>query len=183
MAETFIETGRLRLRTWRDEDRAPFAAMNADPKVMEFFPSTISREQSDALAERIGTHIEKRGFGLFAVERKDDGVFLGFTGFSTPPADTPVAEEVEFGWRLASDHWRQGFAYEAASACMEWFWRATRHPRLVSFTAEVNEPSWRLMRKLGLEHRLDLDFDHPAVPPGSPLRPHVVYAKERPPDG
>ena len=180
MAETVIETERLRLRDWREEDRGPFAAMNADPNVMQFFPSTLSREQSDALMDRIGSYLERRGFGLFAVERRADDAFLGFTGFSTPPADTPVVGEVEIGWRLASDHWRQGFAYEAASACVEWFWRETSHSRLVSFTAEVNEPSWRLMRKLGFEHRPDLDFDHPAVARGNLLRAHVVYVMERP---
>ena len=183
MAETFIETGRLRLRTWRDEDRAPFAAMNADSAVMRFFPSILSKGESDAMVDRIAGRIETLGYGLFAVERRADGTFLGFTGFSTAPARTPVEGEVEIGWRLAKSSWRQGFAYEAASACMEWFWRATDFPRFVSFTARTNEPSWRLMRKLGLVHRPDLDFDHPDVPPGNPLRPHVVYVMERPFDG
>ena len=183
MAETFIETRRLRLRAWREEDRAPFAVMNADPEVMRFFPLPLSSEESDAMVDRIAVRLNTHGLGLLAVERKADEAFLGFTGFSSAPAGTPVEGEVEIGWRLSRACWRQGFAYEAASACIHWFWRETDFPRLVSFTARANEPSWRLMRKLGLVHRPELDFDHPAVPPGNLLRPHVVYVMERPSDG
>ena len=167
------------LRSWREEDRAPFAAMNADPKVMEFFQSELTARESDSLVDRILGHFATHGFGLFALERRSDAAFLGFTGFYSCPPDTPVAGEIEIGWRLAREHWRRGYAYEAASACIDWFWDHTAHQRLVSFTSTHNLPSQKLMRKLGLEHRSDLDFDHPAIPSDDPLCHQVVFVIDR----
>ena len=179
MAEVFIETDRLLLRQWRDADREPFARMNADPIVMEFFVSTLTRQESDAFAARIADRIARDNYGLFAVERKDDGAFLGFTGFSSAPERTPVASEIEIGWRIAQQYWRRGYAVEAASACRDWFWEHMSAPRLVSFTSAANRPSRNLMRKLGLERRADLDFDYPGIDPDNGLRRQVVYALER----
>ena len=180
MGDTVIETERLVLRKWREEDRAPFAAMNADPVVMRYFKSVLARAESDVLVDRISAHFEKHGFSLFALERKADGAFLGFTGMLTGPADTPVAEDVEIGWRLAREYWRQGFAFEAASACIDWFWHHSDFPRLVSFTSDQNRPSQNLMQKLGFERRPDLDFDHPHVDPDSNLLRHVTYCTKEP---
>ena len=127
----------------------------------------------------IGAHLGEHGFGLFAIERKGDGAFLGFTGLNHGPAGTPVEDDIEIGWRLARAYWRQGYAHEAASACLDWFWRETLHPRLVSFTTVSNTPSQNLMRKLGFEHRPDMDFDHPAIARDHPLSPHRVFVLER----
>lgn len=179
MAYDFLQTERLILRSWREEDRASFAAMNADPRVMEFFLSELSREQSDALVERICTHFDSHAFGLFALETKTDGAFIGFTGFQICGSCLPVAGEVEIGWRLAREHWRSGYAHEAASACIEWFWGNTDRDRLVSFTSDNNIPSQNLMRKLGLTHRPELDFNHPAIPGDHPHCHQVVFAVDR----
>ena len=179
MADTVIETERLLLRHWREGDREPFARLNADPQVMEYFVSVLSRCESDALADRISARLEEQGYGLFALERKEDGAFLGFTGFSQCPEGTPVAGETEIGWRLAREYWRRGYAFEAAAACLDWFWANTTAPRLVSFTSDRNGPSQNLMRKLGLARRPELDFDYPSIPAGHALRSQVVYALER----
>ncbi|MEM7702425.1 MAG: GNAT family N-acetyltransferase [Pseudomonadota bacterium] len=170
---------RLILRRWREEDRAPFAIMNADPGVMEYFQSEMTREQSDALVDRIEAHFEAHGLGLFALERKRDGAFLGFTGFASGPKGTPVGEDIEIGWRIAHAYWRQGYAFEAARACMDWFWKASDRQRVVSYTADQNKPSQALMRKLGLNHRPDLDFDHPSIPKNCPVCHQTVFVLKR----
>ncbi|MEM8825520.1 MAG: GNAT family N-acetyltransferase [Pseudomonadota bacterium] len=175
-----IETERLILREWREEDRAPFAAMNADPEVMLHFPALLSRAESDALVEREKASFARDGFGLWAVERKDDGAFIGFIGLGGSHSGTPVDDDPEIGWRLARSAWRQGFASEGAAASLAWAWRNLPHDRIVSFTAVINEPSWRVMKRIGMTHRPDLDFEHPKVPEGSPLRPHVTYVIDRP---
>ncbi|MEO1168585.1 MAG: GNAT family N-acetyltransferase [Pseudomonadota bacterium] len=175
-----IETERLILRRWRDADRAPFAALNADPEVMRYFPGTLTREESDALVDRIVAHFAQHDFGLFALEDKESGAFVGFTGFQIVGFSCPVEGDIEIGWRLARAFWRRGLAFEAASACMDWIWSTRDVPRIVSFTAEINAPSRGLMRKIGLEHSPDLDFDHPALDDDSPLKRHVVYLKDRP---
>ncbi|MEM6584860.1 MAG: GNAT family N-acetyltransferase [Pseudomonadota bacterium] len=153
--------------------------MNADSEVMEFFLSPMTREQSDALIDRIAIHFDEHGFGLFALEKKASGAFLGFTGLQVCGPGLPVSGEVEIGWRVARAHWRQGFAFEAASACIQWFWRGTDRNRLVSFTSHNNQPSQNLMHKLGFAHRPELDFDHPAIPLDHPHSHQVVFALDR----
>ncbi len=175
-----IETERLLLRRWRFEDRWPFAAMNADAEVMRYFPGTMSRGESDALVWRIAMHFEEFGFGLWATEVKASGAFIGFIGAQWVRFPCPIEGDLEIGWRLARPYWRKGYAYEGASACLGWIWRETEVPRIVSMTARTNEPSWSLMKKLGLEHRPALDFDHPRIDDASPLKRHVVYVKDRP---
>ena len=179
MVDAVMETERLVLRKWRAKDREPFACMNADAEVMRYFPRPVSRAESDAFVDRIDAHLGMHGFGLFALERKEDGAFLGFTGLHHGPAGTPVEDDIEIGWRLARAYWRQGYAHEAASACIDWFWRETAHPRLVSFTTVSNTPSQNLMRKLGFEHRPEMAFDHPAIARDHPLSPHRVFVLER----
>ena len=162
-----LRTERLLLRRWRDDDRAPFAAMNADPEVMRHFPATLTREESDALVDRIEARFEQYGYGLWALDR--DGVFLGFTGLA--PADgLPFSPALEGGWRLARHAWGQGYATEAARAALEVGLTVT--DSIVSFTAVTNERSWRVMERLGM--RREDEFDHPRVPDG-PLKRHYLY--------
>jgi RimJ/RimL family protein N-acetyltransferase len=177
-----LTTDRLMLRRWRDSDREPFAALNADPEVMRHFPSTRTRAESDAMVDRLDAAIEADGFGLWAVERRDTAAFLGFVGLSRPSFDPVLDRQVEIGWRLAREAWGQGFATEAAREVVRFAFDASGAdlPALISFTATTNEPSRRVMRRLGMTHDPADDFEHPALPPGHELRPHVLYRLRRP---
>jgi RimJ/RimL family protein N-acetyltransferase len=172
-----IETTRLILRPWRDSDLPDFAAMGRDARVMAHFPSLLDDAQSKALVGRVMNHIGEHGFGMWAVERKADAAFLGFCGLQRIGFSCPIAGEVEIGWRLAHAHWGQGYASEAAQACLDHGLGPLGLPRIVSFTVLANTNSWGLMERLGMTRRQDLDFDHPALPSGHPLRPHIVYVK------
>lgn len=161
------------MRRWRQDDRAPFAALNADPAVMEHFPAVLSVAESDAFVDRIEAHFAAHGYGLWALEV--GGRFVGFTGLSwaTWPGDFTPALEV--GWRLAAPAWGKGYASEAAIAAVQ---HGLRHePNIVSFTANLNEPSQRVMRRIGL--RFEGEFDHPNLTDGHPLRRHVRYRADR----
>jgi RimJ/RimL family protein N-acetyltransferase len=169
-----IETPRLVIRPWVEADRAPFAAMGADPHVMAHFPSLLSRAESDALVDRIKAMMADQGFGFWAVARRDTGAFIGFCGLNRVSFPCPVEGEIEIGWRLAHSAWGQGFAREAAQACLDWgFGHGLQ--RITSFTVPANTRSWSLMQRLGLQRRADLDFDHPRLAPDSLLRRHIVY--------
>jgi len=169
-----IETDRLVIRPWVEADRAPFAAMGADPHVMAHFPSLLSRAESDALVDRIKAMMADQGFGFWAVARRDTGAFIGFCGLNRVSFPCPVEGEIEIGWRLAHSAWGQGFAREAAQACLDWgFGHGLQ--RITSFTVAANTRSWGLMQRLGLQRRADLDFDHPRLAPDSLLRRHIVY--------
>jgi ribosomal-protein-alanine N-acetyltransferase len=177
-----LTTDRLILRRWRSADRAPFADMNADPAVMEFFPKPLSSHESDGLANRADSLFERFGFGLFAVEVKDGAPFIGFVGLSPFSADDPLplpfAPGVEVGWRLARQAWGHGFAPEAASACLELGFDAGLD-EIVSFTSVLNERSQSVMRKIGMHRDPADDFAHPRVAKEDPLRPHVLYRLRR----
>jgi RimJ/RimL family protein N-acetyltransferase len=176
-----IETERLHLRAWRDDDREPFAAMGRDPEVMATLGPLLSRAESDAGVERMHRHQAKHGFCFWAIERRADGAFLGFCGLKTEPAAAPHLEgEIEIGWRLRRDAWGQGFAREAAQAALGWGFARLPHPRIVAITTPGNVRSWGLMERLGMYRLADGDFEHPALPAGDPLRPHVTYAINRP---
>lgn len=176
-----IQTERLLLRQWRDEDFEPFAALNADPVVMEFFPSVISRADSDAAAAGNRAHIEEHGWGLWAVEVTDTGDFIGFTGlWSVPPAEFAFAPAVEVGWRLARPYWGHGFATEAARAAVYFGFGELALPEIVSMTSVDNHRSRRVMEKLGMTRDPADDFQHPRVPEGHPTRPHVLYRLKKP---
>lgn len=170
-----LETERLILRPWREEDREPFAAMNADPRVMEFFAATLSRLESDNLARRISDGLLQRGWGLFAVERKATGAFVGFTGLSIPTFTTAFTPCVEIGWRLAAEVWGQGIATEAAHAVLAFAFSELHILEVVSFTSVGNVRSRRVMEKLGMTHHASDDFDHPGLPEHHALRRHVLY--------
>jgi ribosomal-protein-alanine N-acetyltransferase len=163
-----IRTERLVLRRWRPSDREPFAALNADPRVMEHFPAPLTRAESDALVDRIDGHFERHGYGQWAVEV--DGAFVGFTGLSWAEG-LPFSPCLEVGWRLATQAWGHGYATEAARAALEVGLEQVES--VVSFTAVVNERSWRVMERLGM--RRESEFDHPRVPDGSPLVRHYLY--------
>lgn len=175
-------TARLLLRAWCEADRAPFRAMNADPRVMACFPSTLTDVQSDALFDRIVAHHAQHGFGLWALARKEPsgaGTFIGFTGLSIPAWQTPFGPRVEIGWRLTHDHWGQGYATEAARASLAYGFDVLQIDEIVSFTAAINRRSERVMQRLGMHHDAAGDFDHPALPPGHRLERHVLYRLTR----
>ncbi|MGI8755746.1 MAG: GNAT family N-acetyltransferase [Acidimicrobiales bacterium] len=177
---TELWTPRLHLRRWRDDDRSPFAAMNADPSVMELFPSTMTRAESDALVDRIEGSFQDQGLGLWAVEVRDIAMFAGFVGLLRPTFEAAFTPAVEVGWRLAAETWGRGFATEAAGASLIDGFDRLGLEEIVSFTWEGNERSRRVMAKLGMTHDPADDFDHPRVPEGHRIRRHVLYRKSAP---
>lgn len=168
-----FETDRLRLRQWNADDREPFAALNADPNVMEFFPSLLTRAESDALADRCESLIQERGWGFWAAELKESGEFIGFIGLHTPSPLLPFSPCVEIGWRIACKHWGKGLASEAARGALQVAFRSLSLEEVVSFTALNNRRSRAVMERLGMSE--SGTFDHPQVPEDSPLRLHVLY--------
>ena len=166
---------RLILREWCDDDLGAFADINADARVMEHFPKMLSREESDAVAVRIRQHFAEHGFGLWAVEVPGAAAFIGFVGLSTPKFDAHFTPSVEIGWRLAQEHWNQGYATEAAGAALAFGFSEIGLPEVVSFTAMQNLASRRVMEKLGMSHDASEDFDHPLLAAGDPLQRHVLY--------
>lgn len=172
---TELRTARLVLRRWRDADRDPFAALNADPRVTEHFRSPLDRARSDELVDRIEAGFDRYGFGLWAVEVAGTGEFVGFTGLAVPSFDPPWGRSVEVGWRLAFHAWGKGYATEAATAALDHGFDVVGLPSVVSFTARSNERSQAVMRRLGMTYDPADDFGHPGLPPGHRLRPHVLY--------
>jgi RimJ/RimL family protein N-acetyltransferase len=170
-----IRTERLRLRRWIPADRGPFAALNADPKVMEFLPAALSREDSDMFINRIEAHFDRHGFGLWAVEIPDAVPFAGFVGLSTPGFDAPFTPGVEIGWRLAAEHWGRGYATEGARAVLSFGFEMLTLDEIVSFTVPDNLRSRHVMERIGMAHNPADDFDHPVLPEGHRLRRHVLY--------
>jgi ribosomal-protein-alanine N-acetyltransferase len=174
-APVTLRTDRLLLRPWDDADLDPFAALNADPEVMEHFPAPLTREQSDAAVGRFRAAFDEQGWGLWAAERLDTGAFIGFVGLSEPAFDAPFLPGVEVGWRLGREHWGHGFATEGGTAALAFAFDVLGLDEVVSFTTVGNERSRRVMERLGLRHHPDEDFVHPNVPADSPIRHHVLY--------
>ncbi len=174
-----LETQRLKLRPWQDSDRAAFAAINADPRVMRFFPNVWTREESDQAIDRITAHIERHGFGFYAAELKATGEVLGFIGLNVPRWTAHFTPCVEVGWRLSADHWRKGLATEGARAALEEGFRWLGLDEIVAITAVKNEPSRGVMEKLGMVYDAAGDFDHPLIAPESPVVRHVLYRLPR----
>jgi len=173
------QTERLLLRRWRDADREPFAVINADPEVMRHFPSALTHEQSDAFVDRIEAGFEEHGYGLWAVEIVGGAPFIGFIGLAWQRFDAPFTPALEVGWRLARDEWGRGYAPEGARAALAVAFELGGVDEVVSMTTTTNEPSQRVMQKLGMTHDPADDFDHPNVPAGR-LRRHVLYRIPRP---
>jgi RimJ/RimL family protein N-acetyltransferase len=176
---TELTTDRLLLRQWRDSDREPFAALNADPAVMEHFPALQTREQSDALIDRQLPAIEERGWGLWALEVRETGEFIGFTGLSVPSFEAHFLPAVEIGWRLAKGAWGNGYATEAARASLAHGFGPAGLDAVVSFTTTTNLPSQRVMQRIGMTHDEAGDFDHPRLEAGHRLQRHVLYRIDR----
>jgi RimJ/RimL family protein N-acetyltransferase len=174
-----LRTPRLLLREWRAEDREPFAALNADPRVMEHLPARLSRRQSDALARRSVQHFELHGFGPWAVEVPGVAPFVGFVGLVVPAFEAHFTPCVELGWRLAAGHWGHGYATEAALASARHAFDVVGLERLVSFTTPQNVRSQAVMQRIGMTHDPADDFDHPRFPPGHRLSRHVMYRLEK----
>ncbi len=168
-----IGTDRLILRRWKEADRAPFAELNGDPETLMFFPSTLSREESDEFVDRIEARFERVGYGLWALEVKQTGEFIGFTGLAPLREDVPNGGGMEIGWRLARPAWHHGYATEAARAARDVAFGGAGLTELWSMTAVLNTPSQAVMRRIGMTEAVR--FDHPGVPAGSPLRPHVMF--------
>jgi len=168
-----FETERLRLRQWTPADRTPFAALNSDPRVMEFFHSRLTRAESDAMADRCQSLIEERGWGFWATETKATHEFIGFVGLHIPSAELPFSPCVEVGWRLAFQYWGKGFASEAAKGALRVAFQSLALPEVVSFTTIHNRRSRAVMERLGMQE--SGIFEHPQVPESNALRLHCLY--------
>jgi ribosomal-protein-alanine N-acetyltransferase len=178
-----IETERLILRDWKQSDRAGFALMNADPLVMEHFPTLLTTEQSDEFIDRTIAHWS-RGYGHWAVEERSSATFVGFVGLYSPGWEAHFTPAVEIGWRLAREAWNKGYATEAATRVLEWAKENVELPNgeIVSFTTVGNARSRRVMEKLGLHRDVADDFEHPSLPDWD-QRLHVLYRMTLQPDG
>jgi len=165
----------ITLRQWRDSDLDPYAAMNADPEVMRYFPSLLSREESEASLGRQLSLIDQRGWGLWALDV--DGTFAGFVGLAIPSFEAPFMPCAEVGWRLRRDFWGRGVAYRGALKALDYGFSIMKLAEILSFTAAVNAPSRRLMERLGFIRDAASDFEHPSIPEGHELRHHVLYRK------
>src|ERR1700733_12323986 len=161
------------MRRWREADRQPFAALNADPEVMHYFPAPLDRAASDAMVDRIEDLFRRQGFGLWALEVSATAGFIGFTGLNPMPAGVPGAGGMEVGWRLARHAWHQGYASEAAAAAVDVGFNGIGLDEIWSMPAALNEPSQAVMRRLGMAPYAH--FEHPGVAAGHALRPHIVY--------
>jgi RimJ/RimL family protein N-acetyltransferase len=170
-----LATSRLTLRRWRTGDRLAFARLNADPEVMEFLPSVLNREESDALVERFEDEHSRRGFCPWSVEEQESGAFIGFVGLHEVPDELAFAPAIEIGWRLAREFWGRGYATEAAASSLGFAFEQLNVDEVVSMTSELNERSRRVMERLGMHRDPHDDFEHPKLPEGHRLRAHVLY--------
>jgi RimJ/RimL family protein N-acetyltransferase len=169
-----LYTQRLHLRQWHPDDKEPFARLNADPRVMEFFPNCLDRSASDAMAERLQSLIAERGWGFWAVEILGGAKFIGFVGLHIPTAELPFSPCVEIGWRLAYEQWGNGYATEAAKAALKFGFEDLNLPEIVSFTAVHNDRSRSVMHKLNMRPDPNT-FEHPSLTVGHALREHCLY--------
>jgi ribosomal-protein-alanine N-acetyltransferase len=174
-----IETERLILRPWRDDDRAPFVAMSADPAVMETLGGVLSEAQALAEIARREAVIACFGFGRWVVERRADGAFIGVVGLAPVHKSLPLPAGFEMGWRLARDAWGQGYATEAARAAIQHGFERGGLTEVLAFTSPPNLRSQAVMDRLGMTRTPTLDFDHPALAPEHPLRRHLVWMQRR----
>lgn len=183
MAETILETARLRLRTWDEADIGPFMTHLNTPTVTRWLDGVKDRAYYEGVYQRVCATQAEQGHCFWIVERIADHELLGLCGIRRGGhPGSPVENLVELGWRLREDVWRQGFAREAALACLEWGWEKLPDDILIAYTVPGNVPSWSLMEKIGMTHRRELDFDHPDFPHGHELCRHIVYGIDRPSD-
>lgn len=170
-----LETDRLILRAWRQEDLAPFASLNADTEVMRYFEEPQSEEQSARMMTRANAILDEHGITFWAAELKESGNFVGFVGMAPVGADMPFGPTIEIGWRLAKQYWGQGLAPEGAKAALAYGFGPQGYKEVVAFTALVNTPSRRVMEKIGMARDVSADFDHPQVSSGHELERHCLY--------
>jgi RimJ/RimL family protein N-acetyltransferase len=175
-----MTTDRLAVRYWLESDRDPFAAMNADPRVRAHFPALLMRFQSDGALNRYAGAITDNGYGMWALEKRSDKRFIGFTGLQRIDFDAPIGGDIEIGWCLARSAWGQGFASEAAIVALGFAWARLDCPRIVAATVPGNARSIAVMERIGMVRRPELDFDHPEIAVGHPLRHNIVHAIDRP---
>lgn len=175
----FLTTDRLMLRPWRPEDRVPFAALNADPKVCEFLSDPLTPSQSDAYYDRIQDHWRKHGFGRWAVEIANEVPFIGFVGFAYPNFEADFRDVPEIGWRLAAPYWANGYAAEGARAVLSHGFDVLGFDEVVSFTVVAHKRSRAVMERIGMTHNPKDDFSHPFFSRRHPLCRHVLYRKRR----
>ena len=172
-----LSTARLILRRWRQEDREPLYRINSDQHVMLFFPACLTRAESDASIEQMESHFIEHGFGLWAAELRETGELIGFVGLSVPTFRAHFTPCVEIGWRLGGRFWGQGLATEGALEAMRYGFEDKKLSEIVSLTVPQNQRSIRVMQKLGMRRDRADDFDHPSLPPGHPLRRHLLYRR------
>lgn len=173
-----IETARLVLRPWREDDIAPFHAMGQDAEVMRYLGPLVTWDEARRVYDRVTACHAEHGMCFWAIERRDDASFLGFCGLQ--PGYDFFAGETEIGWRLRRDAWGYSYAHEAAMASLAWGWANRDMPDIAAITVPANARSWGLMERLGMQRRPTEDFDHPLVPDGSPLKRHILYRIARP---
>lgn len=170
-----LETERLILRPWEERDRDPFAAIVGDPHVMRYYTHPRTREQADAWFDKMVAGLEAGTSRFLAAERKVDGALLGLVGTADIDFEIPTNPKTEIGWVLGEAYWGKGYAPEAARACLDHAFTILNLPELVAFTTRANLPSQRVMEKIGMIRDPEADFDHPKLPVGHPVRPHVLY--------
>lgn len=164
-----LETQRLILREWREEDRAPFARINADPIIMEYLPRVLDEKSSNKLVDRFQSHFKAHGYGLYAVENKEDSAFVGFVGLNNVEFDAHFTPAIEIAWRLDYGYWGKGYATEAAQRVLSYAFQDLGLKEMVSFTVHDNTRSIHVMEKLGFKQDEEGDFDYPALRKGHPL--------------
>ena len=180
MVEFQIETERLILREWRDEDVPILHRMGNDPRVMEFLGPQQTLDEAMEIVARQQDIQRNLGYCFWVIERKTDATLIGFCGLKPGPEATPLEGKTEIGWRLAHDHWGLGYAREAAQASLDWGFAHLADNAIWAITVAANIRSWNLMERLGMTRQHNLDFDHPGVPIGSSLKRHITYRIGRP---
>lgn len=174
-----LTTERLLLREWTDQDRPEWAAMNADPRVRAYFPGVQTAAEANRDLDRFQGGLLERGWGWWALATRENNRFVGVAGLRPPGEPPNSGPGPEIGWRLAAEYWGRGYATEAALEVLRWAFETLDAPEVVAFTAEGNARSRAVMRRIGMRHCPGADFDHPAVPTGHPLQPHVTYRLSR----
>ena len=177
MNDYVIITERLGLRQWKDEDIIPFTAMNKDAEVMRYFPSTLTFDETIAMVNRIHSHFDKHGFGLFSIDDLSAQTFIGYTGFMVPSFTSYFTPCIEIGWRLKRSSWNKGYATEAAKACLHYGFETLNFDTIFSFTSELNTKSIKVMQRIGMKKQGE--FDHPNIESSHPLCHHVLYVTEK----
>lgn len=175
-----LQTKRLLLRQWKNEDLSLFAEMNSDKRVMKYFPSLLSKQESEEFAQNIQVELREKQYGLWAIELKEHTSFIGFVGLHYQDFLAHFTPCIEIGWRLAYEFWRKGYAFEAASKVIDYAFQSLHLKEIVSFTARTNQPSRNLMEKLGMRRNAADDFYHTKIPKDHPLSLHVLYKLQNP---